>query len=278
MKCRMCRTSTPFMFAIHMPISVTASRPDSCITWLEAMKIPSTPASVARLCRYSGNHWRRMICPSTQPPAMPNRLPQRITPPKVSRLWLKPSPDALAMMKLYTTTASSAPIGSMTMPSQRRILAMEALGRTTRSMGTITVGPVTSVRVPNSSASIQSKPSSQWVARVITAQVERAPTVTSRWTTLPISFHSDRCRVRLPSNRISATANDTNGINRGPNISCGSSHPSIGPARIPLSRRNRIAGSFRRQASHWQPSAATPMPPKANKICCSFIKASCSLN
>ncbi|MNG17667.1 hypothetical protein D3C84_1016700 [compost metagenome] len=32
LKCRICRTSTPFMLASHMPMMVTASKPDSCIT------------------------------------------------------------------------------------------------------------------------------------------------------------------------------------------------------------------------------------------------------
>ncbi|MNO99494.1 hypothetical protein D3C76_912650 [compost metagenome] len=233
--------------------------------------MPSTAASDARLCRYSGSHCWRMTCPSIQPPAAPKALPQRITPAKVIRLWLRPLPAALAMMKLYTTTASRAPMGSMTMPSQRRMLAIADFGRTTRSMGTITVGPVTRVRVPNKVASIQSKSSSQWVARVMMSQVDSAPRVTIRRTTVPISRHCDRCRVRLPSNRISATASDTRGISSGPNIACGSSQPRIGPARMPLSRRKRMAGSFRRQASHWQARAAPPMPPKVSNICCSLI-------
>ncbi|MNH19168.1 hypothetical protein D3C79_788940 [compost metagenome] len=57
LKCRICRTSTPFILASHMPMRVTANSPDSCITWLAAMKIPSTAANEARLCKYSGNHW-----------------------------------------------------------------------------------------------------------------------------------------------------------------------------------------------------------------------------
>ncbi|GLO13845.1 hypothetical protein PPUJ20028_24260 [Pseudomonas putida] len=173
-----------------------------------------------------------------------------MTPAKVVRLWTKPLPSPLAMMKLYTTTASRAPIGSIMIPSQRRMLAIVDFGRTTRSMGTITVGPVTRVRVPNRIASGQSNPSSEWVARAITSQVTSAPTVTKRCTTLPISRHCDKCRVRLPSNRISATASDTSGISSGPNNASGSSQPSVGPATIPASSRNRIAGSFRRQASH----------------------------
>ncbi|MNL45411.1 hypothetical protein D3C87_1680560 [compost metagenome] len=100
LKCRMCRTSTPFMLASHMPIKVTASNPDSLVTSLEAMKIPRTAASAARLCRYSGSHWRRIRVPSNQPPKTPNRLPHKITPPKVSRLSSRPLPSALAMMKL----------------------------------------------------------------------------------------------------------------------------------------------------------------------------------
>ncbi|MNZ99189.1 hypothetical protein D3C78_1185030 [compost metagenome] len=96
------------------------------------------------------------------------------------------------MMKLYTTTANSAPIGSMTMPSQRRILAMVDFGRTTRNIGTMTVGPVTRVKVPNRIASNQSKPSNQWVAKVMMIQVDRAPTVTMRCTTVPISRHCDK--------------------------------------------------------------------------------------
>ncbi|MNZ99190.1 hypothetical protein D3C78_1185040 [compost metagenome] len=86
LKCRICRTSTPFMLASHIPMRVTASRPDSWVTWLEAIKMPSTAASDARLCRYSGSHCRRITWPRIQPPAAPNALPHRITPAKVIRL------------------------------------------------------------------------------------------------------------------------------------------------------------------------------------------------
>ncbi|MCY1411937.1 hypothetical protein D9M71_273330 [compost metagenome] len=100
LKCRICRTSTPFILASQMPIRVTASSPDSCMTRLDAMKMPSTAASVARLCRYSGSHWRRMICPNSQPPATPNTPPQTITPAKISNAWFSPSLSPRAMMKL----------------------------------------------------------------------------------------------------------------------------------------------------------------------------------
>ncbi|MNG22036.1 hypothetical protein D3C84_1064770 [compost metagenome] len=114
----------------------------------------------------------------------------------------------------------------------------------------MTVGPVTSVRVPNSSDSSQEKPSSQCVATAITAQVINAPTVTMRRTTVPISRHSEKCRVRLPSKRISATDREISGNSSGPNSACGSSRPVAGPARMPASSRKRMAGRRRRQASH----------------------------
>ncbi|MNP74937.1 hypothetical protein D3C76_1718950 [compost metagenome] len=62
------------------------------------MKMPSTAASEARLCRYSGSHCSRITWPSSQPPAAPRAVPAKMTPANVARLWLKPSP--LAMMKL----------------------------------------------------------------------------------------------------------------------------------------------------------------------------------
>ncbi|MDT4836417.1 hypothetical protein FQZ97_701140 [compost metagenome] len=272
LKCRICRTSTPRMLASHMPMMVTASRPDSLTSRLAVMNTPSTAARAARFCRYSGSQWRRSSWPNSQPPMAPSAAPQAITAAKVARPALRPPPwSSRLTMKLNTTTASSAPMGSMTMPSQRRMLAIDGFGRTTRSMGTITVGPVTSVRVPNSSARSQEKSSSQWVARVITAQVSRAPMVTMRCTTRPISRHSEKCRVRLPSNRISATDREISGNSSGPNSACGSSRPVAGPAMMPASSRKRIAGRRRRQASHWQNNAAAPMPPKPSRIWCSLI-------
>ena len=50
-------------------------------------------------------------------------------------------------------TASSAPIGSFTMPSHFRILRTRDGTRSVRSMGPITVGPVT-IMIPPSSAEI----------------------------------------------------------------------------------------------------------------------------
>ena len=46
----------------------------------------------------------------------------------------------------------------MTIPSHRSTLATEATGRTVRNMGTITVGPVTTISAPNRVATSQEKP------------------------------------------------------------------------------------------------------------------------
>ena len=60
-----------------------------------------------------------------------------------------------ATINSKTSTASRAPIGSMTIPSQRKILAKFVFGRTVLSMGTITVGPVTVTMAPNRKDSCQ---------------------------------------------------------------------------------------------------------------------------
>ena len=54
-----------------------------------------------------------------------------------------------ATINSNTSTASKAPIGSITIPSQRKILAKFVFGRTVLSIGTITVGPVTVTIAPN---------------------------------------------------------------------------------------------------------------------------------
>lgn len=71
-------------------------------------------------------------------------------------------------IKLNTKTASRAPMESMAMPSQRKMWAMRLLGLTVRSIGTITVGSVTTTRAPNNRLSPQSKATSQCVVAAVT--------------------------------------------------------------------------------------------------------------
>ena len=154
------------------------------------------------------------------------------------------------MMNCNTSTASRAPMGSMTIPSQRRMLATCVVGRTLRSIGTITVGPVTTVSAPNRIASSREKFSNQYVASVVTSQVINRPLLTKRRTTCSRPLISLKRKVRLPSNSTTATASEINGNNSSPNKLSGLSQPNTGPIVIPAINKNRIAGSFIHQASH----------------------------
>ena len=72
-------------------------------------------------------------------------------------------------------TANSAPRGSMTMPSQRSVLAMRAFGRSVRSIGITTVGPVTQARAPNRKAMAQSTPATRRAASASSNSAATAP-------------------------------------------------------------------------------------------------------
>ena len=150
------------------------------------------------------------------------------------------------------------------MPSQRRMLAIFAVGRTVRSIGTMTVGPVTTITAPNRVATCHDESVSQSVASVATTQLTSVPHVTRRNTTRSTPRISENRRVRLPSNRMTATDNEIIGNSRSPNKASGCSQPVNGPATTPAMRRKTIAGSFRRQPSHWQKIASTPIPASSN--------------
>ena len=145
----------------------------------------------------------------------------------------------------------------MTMPSQRSNRDTLLTGRTLRSSGTITVGPVTTTKAPNSSAISSGSSRKYQVAVVTTAQVTRAPQVTSRRTVRSRPRISSNLRVSAPSNRMIDTARDTLGSNRSPNMAWGSISPRPPPSSRPDNRSGRIAGSLRRQAPHWHRKATT---------------------
>ena len=110
-----------------------------------------------------------------------------------------------------TSTAKTAPMGSITMPSHFNVDATRLLGRTCRSSGPITVGPVT-VRIPPSrKASSQSKPKIKWAAMATNTNVIAAPTVQRRSAALPASRNSESFNDNPPSNMMTATDNDTSG-------------------------------------------------------------------
>lgn len=147
----------------------------------------------------------------------------------------------------------------MRMPSQRRMLATLALGRTVRSSGMITVGPVTVTSAPNSSASAGGRSMKNQAAAAMISQLSSAPKVTMLRTTSPWPRISRTRNVSAPSKRITATPSETSGKSRSPNSASGRTSPVAGPAIMPISSRMRMAGSFSHHASHCAPMPSRQM-------------------
>ena len=61
------------------------------------------------------------------------------------------------------------------MPSQRSVLAMRAFGRSVRSIGAITVGPVTQPRAPNSRAIGHANPATRCAVNASSSSEATAP-------------------------------------------------------------------------------------------------------
>lgn len=148
---------------------------------------------------------------------------------------------------------------------------MARFGRTDLRSGTITVGPVTTTNAPKSAAKPGLRSTNRYAAPLATAQVTSIPTETSRQITWLNPRTSAKRSVRLPSKRITATANDTIGKSRSPKSASGSRMPVIGPATIPSNKRNRIAGMLVRHASHCAKMPLATMPERVRKTV-SFIR------
>ena len=148
---------------------------------------------------------------------------------------------------------------------------MVRLGFTVLKIGTITVGPVTTINAPKRIERSQEKPIIKCVPTEIAAQVIRTPIVNIFLTTLCKSRISSNFKVKLPSKRMIATASDTIGNNKSPKRASGFSVPVRGPKIIPAKSRKTIAGNLTHQANHWQRMATTPMVDSAI-IACSCIK------
>ena len=145
----------------------------------------------------------------------------------------------------------------MMIPSHFKILEIFLLGRTLRSKGVMTVGPVTQTKAPNNKAIIGSTSNSKYVDNDTIAMVIRTPTETSICTTEPCCLISSNSNVSDPSNKIIATPNEIKGNISSPSIKSGSKTPNIGPTIIPISNKNKMDGCFKYQANHW---AAIPIP------------------
>jgi len=93
----------------------------------------------------------------------------------------------------------------------------ERHGRTERSKGLTTVGPLTTAIEPNTSAIAQGKSKTKRAVIASRAQVINTPTVISRVTTAPWPRMSEILSVKPPSKRMIATESETKGNNRSPN-------------------------------------------------------------
>ena len=145
---KICSRGKSFQLAKATPITVTANRPDSCSKWLDKENKSSTKARVKTLCKNSGIMWRLIKLASTNAPNIPMAV-AIITISANKKILLASPPE---MMYSYTNTTAMAPTGSIMIPSHFKMLEIVLLGRTLRSSGMITVGPVTQTNEPNSSA------------------------------------------------------------------------------------------------------------------------------
>jgi hypothetical protein len=268
----MCLTGTARWLARNTPIRVTVKSPDSASMRFEAVKAPATSIKRTGLCRKSGTQKRRRTITVTSAPRPPTSAPPRIVysicMPISRRAASKPAVEAAGRAS-YTRTASAAPIGSMTIPSQWATRATVPTGRTWRSSGPTTVGPVTTTIAPSRRAVPAEKPRSRSAAQVAMAQVMSAPTVTRLQTEAPIALRSRARRLSPPSKRINPTERETRGKRSSPNSASGSIKPVTGPATKPTASSRRMDGTRSRHASHWAPTPRTAMPARPTRTCSS---------
>ncbi len=148
------------------------------------------------------------------------------------------------------TSAAVAPIGSMSTPSARRIGPVVPAGRTNRSSGPTTVGPVTTSTVARTIATSFEMPKISRAEYQPTIPVTMAPIVIRRRTTTPVLRSSRGGRSSPPSNRIRATDSETSGNSVLPSSSSGSSTPVTGPSVRPAMSSAMMDGSCVRHAIH----------------------------
>ena len=166
-----------------------------------------------------------------------------------------------------------APVGSLTIASQRIAEPSLAVGRMCRSSGMMTVGPVTTRIAPSNADRGQSKPRRKRAAMAESTHVATTPMLAKLRTTRPIFANSAMSRLRPPSKRMIATERDTMGNSAAPSNSSGSIHPVTPPATKPASSNRKIAGNRKRHDSHWAAIPMTTMPARPMRGC-STIAAS----
>ncbi len=114
---RMCRTPTTFWLATATPISVAVSSPDSGCRMFEAAKLATTTISARGLSRNSGTHCRCMSRTSNPAPSAASTAPMTTVFDSASSTAVVAASTSPARTASNTRTASTAPIGSIRMPS-----------------------------------------------------------------------------------------------------------------------------------------------------------------
>ena len=163
----------------------------------------------------------------------------------------------MASVTCSTSTARSAPIGSMKTPSASSTVCSRGRRRRFRTSGPTTVGPVTTTSAPKRVASAHGQASHRRAAAVAPTNVMTAPVVTRRRMTRSSRRSRDRSRLSAPSNRIMATAKSIRTKRPSPSAA-GRTHPMpSGPSAAPAPSRRTIAGIRTSLATHWTDTPAT---------------------
>jgi hypothetical protein len=123
-------------------------------------------------------------------------------------------------------------------------------GRTYRSRGVITVGPVTTRIEPKSTDNSGFNPKIMYAEIEAKIHVVKTPMERRLCTTILVPIRSAIFRLNPPSKRIKASDMDMKGKRSGPINLSGCRKPVNGPATNPKTISKRIEGSFKRQASH----------------------------
>ena len=110
-----------------------------------------------------------------------------------------------------TKTANEAPIGSIIIPSQRKIEDNECLSFICLNIGVTTVGPETINIAPNKIDNLKSNCNNQNADPLISTQVIRAPILIKFRIGLPTNFKSEIRKLNPPSNKMMATDKEING-------------------------------------------------------------------
>ena len=157
------------------------------------------------------------------------------------------SPDCRAV---NTSTPMMAPMGSMVVLSQPRMLVSRRPGRAIWRSGPTTVGPETMTMAPNMAAALPDRPSRPQANRPAPAQVSGMPQYKSRRTTrwlCPSSWANSSSRP--PSNRMTAMPRVTRGVKAEPRKVRAFTVWVIVPATKPTGSRSTMAGSRSRPAT-----------------------------